>query len=303
MKAFVATKSGPPDVLQLREVDKPAPQDGEVLVRVHAATVTAGDVVLRKLPRLMYIPMRLFGVRRKEIPGHEFAGVVEAAGGDVSRFREGDRVFGTTTGLSVGANAEYVCLPADGVLAILPAGVSYEEAAPVPVGGMAALQFLRPGNIQSAHKALVYGASGSVGTYAVQLARYFGAEVTGVASSKNLELVKSLGAGRVIDYTEEDFTEGDERYDLIFDAVGKTSASESERVLAPNGAFVTVRKGTARESAADLVFLGELVEAGELRPVIDRRYSLEQTVEAHRYVEKGHKVGNVVLMVRDDASD
>lgn len=303
MKAIVATKSGPPDVLQLREVDKPVPQEGEVLVRIHAATVTAGDVILRKLPRLMYLPMRLFGIRRKEIPGHEFAGEVEAVGLDVSRFREGDTVFGTTTGLRVGSYAEYVCLPADGVLAIKPAGVSYEEAAAVPVGGMTALHFLRQGNIQSGQKVLIYGASGSVGTYAVQLARHFGAEVTGVASSKNVELVESLGAARVIDYTKEDFAEGDGSYDLIFDAVGKTSASECETVLAPTGAFVAVSKGTAKESVADLVLLGELLAAGKLKAVIDRRYQLEGTPEAHRYVETGRKVGNVVLKVRDDAAD
>lgn len=303
MKAIVTTRHGSPDGLKLQDVERPTPGEDELLIRVHAATVTAGDVILRKLPRLMYLPMRLFGVRRKEIPGHEFAGEVEAAGRDVSRFKEGDAVFGTTTGLSVGANAEYVCLPADGVLAIKPASVSYEEAAAVPVGGMTALHFLRQGKIQSGQKALIYGASGSVGTYAVQLARHFGAEVTGVASSKNVELVKSLGAARVIDYTKEDFTEGDKRYDLIFDAVGKTSASECEAVLAPNGAFVTVRKGMAKESADGLVFLGELVAAGELRPVIDLRYPLEQAAEAHRYVEKGHKVGNVVLTVRDDAGN
>jgi NADPH:quinone reductase-like Zn-dependent oxidoreductase len=218
-------------------------------------------------------------------------------GSGVSRFKTGDAVFGTTTGLSVGANAEYLCLPADGVLALKPPGVSYEEAAALPVGGTAALYFLRQGNLERGQRALIYGASGSVGTYAVQLARHLGAEVTGVAGTANLALVRSLSADRVIDYKQEDFTQSGERYDIIFDAVGKTSASECAAVLAPNGAFVSVRKGTAKESADDLRFLAELAEAGDLRPVIDRRYPLEQTAEAHRYVETGRKRGNVVITV------
>jgi NADPH:quinone reductase-like Zn-dependent oxidoreductase len=301
MKAIVATKSGPPDVLELREVEKPTPGAGEALIRVRAATVTVGDVVLRKLPRLAYLPMRLTGVRRKEIPGHEFAGDVEAVGEGVTRFQVGDRVFGTTTGLSVGANAEYVCLPAGGVLAAIPDGVSYEGAAAVTVGGMTALHFLRQGAIQAGQKALIYGASGSVGSFAVQLARHFGAEVTGVCSTANVEMVKSLGADRVIDYKKEDFTAGGAQYDLIFDAVGKISQSDCAAVLTSNGAFVTVAKGVTSGSAEKLAFLGGLIAAGELTPVIDRRYPLDQVAEAHRYVETGRKKGNVVIDVEGSA--
>ncbi len=298
MRAIVATKSGPPDVLELREVEKPAPGAGEVLIRVRAATVTTGDVVTRKIPRLAYLPLGLLmGLKRKQTPGHEFAGEVEAVGAGVTRFAVGDRVFGTTTGLSAGANAEYVCLPADGTLAAIPDGASYEQAAAVPVGGMTALYFLRQGNIQAGQKALIYGASGSVGSFAVQLAKHFGAEVTGVCSTANVDMVRSLGADKVVDYKTEDFTASGERYDLIFDAVGKISRSDYEAALAPDGAFVTVGKGTASESADDLALLGGLIAAGELTAAIDRRYPLDQAAEAHRYVETGRKKGNVVIVV------
>ena len=300
MKAIVCTKSGPPDVLELREVEKPAPKENEVLIRVHAATVTRGDVILRKLHPLLVLPMRLFGVRRKKIPGHELAGEIETAGRDVKRFRVGDQVFGTTTGLSAGANAEYVCLPeewAKGVLAIKPANSSYEEAAALPVGGMTALYLLRKGNIQSGQKVLVYGASGSVGTYAVQLARHhFGAEVTGVCSTTNIELVRSLGAGQVIDYTREDFTKNGQTFDAVFDAVGKISASQCKSLLKENGSYLSIQTTTS-ESTENLMTLKELAEAGKIRAVIDRRYPLEQVAEAHRYAETGRKRGNVVILV------
>ena len=300
MKAIVSTKHGPPEVLQLKEVPKPISGEKEILIRVHAATVTQGDVMLRKLHPMMYLPMRLFGVRRKKIPGHEFAGEIESVGRDVKRFKTGDQVFGTTTGLSVGANAEYLCLPeewATGVLALKPVNISYEEAAALPVGGMTALYILKKGNIQSGQKVLIYGASGSVGTYAVQLARHhFGAQVTGVCSTANVELVKSLGADQVIDYTKEDVTQNGQTYDVVFDAVGKISSSLGKNLLKENGAFLTVQS-TTREEIENLVTLKELVEAGKIKAIIDRRFPLEQVADAHRYVETGRKKGNIVITV------
>ena len=300
MKAIVLTKAGPPEVLQLKEVEKPTPREKEVLVRVHAGTVTRGDVMLRKLHPLLYLPMRLFGVRRKKIPGHEFAGEIESVGEAVTRFRKGDQVFGTTTGLRVGANAEYVCLPEEwgtGVMAIKPEIISYEEAAALPVGGMTALYILRKGNIQRGQEVLVYGASGSVGTYAVQLARHhFGAKVTGVCSTANVELVKSLGADKVIDYTKEDFTKKGQIYDVVFDAVGKISSSQGKDLLKENGSYLSIQTAT-NEKIENLITLKELIEAGKIIAVIDRRYPLEQVAEAHRYVETGRKKGNVVITV------
>lgn len=299
MKAIVLTKNGSPDGLQLQEVEKPVPRDNEILIRVYAATVITGDVILRRLHPLIYIVFRLFGIRRKRIPGHEFAGEIEAVGSRVTRFKKGDEVFGTTTGLSVGANAEYVCLPeawGKGVLAEKPANMTYEEAAAVPVGGMTALYLLRTANIQSGQKVLIYGASGSVGTFAVQLAKYFGAEVTGVYSTANLELVKALGVDTVIDYTKEDFAKNGRTYDVIFDAVGKNTSSGCKRSLKEAGHYLSVKSST-NEETENLIFLKELAEAGKIHAVIDRRYPLEQTAEAHRYVETGRKKGNVVITV------
>jgi NADPH:quinone reductase-like Zn-dependent oxidoreductase len=299
MKAIVQTKSGPPEGLQLQELDKPVPKDNEVLIKVHAATVTTGDVILRKLHPLLFLFMGLFGMKRKKTPGHEFAGDIEAVGKKVTRFKPGDPVFGTTTGLSVGANAEYICLPespATGVLAIKPANLSYEESAAAPVGGLTALRLLRPAKIQPGQKVLIYGASGSVGTFALQLAKYYGAEVTAVCSTTNVDLMKSLGADQVIDYTQEDYTQSTQTYDVIFDAVGKTSLAKSKSVLAEKGVYLSVKSSTSEETE-DLIFLRELIEAGKIKSVIDRRYRLEQTAEAHRYVDSGHKKGNVVITV------
>jgi NADPH:quinone reductase-like Zn-dependent oxidoreductase len=285
MKAIVCAKYGSPDGLRLEEVEKPAPKDDEVLVKVYAGTVTRGDLMLLNTPYPLWLLLRIFmGLKRKRIPGHELSGEIEAVGQDVSRFKKGDRVFGTSTGLSVGANAEYVCLPerwSGGVLAVKPEGILY---------------LLKGGDIQIGQKVLIYGASGSVGTYAVQLAKVFGAEVTGVCSTRNIELVASLGADKVIDYTKEDFTSSGETYDVIFDAVGKTSPSQRKSSLKEGGSFLTVASSTSEE-AENLHFLKELLEAGKINPVIDRRYPLEQTPEAYRYVETGRKKGNVVIVV------
>ena len=300
MKAIITEKSGPPEVLQLKEVEKPMPANNEVLIKVHASTVTRGDVVLRKMHPLLFIPMGLLGLKRKIIPGHEFAGVIEDIGSDVTKFSIGDKVFGTTTGLRTGGNAEYLCLPEvwkTGVILKMPPDMDYQIAVSIPVGGMTALQILNRGNIQEGQDVLIYGASGSVGTYAVQLAKhYFNAEVTGVCSTSNIELVKSLGADKVIDYTKENITQNGQTYDVIFDAVGKTNLSDWKGSMKAGGTFLTV-KTTTKEEKSDLQILKDLVGQGKLKPVIDRKYSLDEVAEAHKYVESGHKKGNVVILV------
>jgi NADPH:quinone reductase-like Zn-dependent oxidoreductase len=325
MKAIVYHQYGSPDVLRLEEIEKPIPKENEVLVRVVATTVTAGDTRMRSfnVPWSYWLMARIaLGWRKPKnaILGMELSGEVEAVGRDVTRFKPGDLVYGSTIEHPTGTYAEYICLPEDGLLAIRPGNLTFEEAATVPVGGRTALYFLRAAKIQPGHKVLIYGASGSVGTFAVQIAKLYGAEVTAVCSGANAALVESLGADKVIDYTREAFTRNGETYDVIFDAVGKTDYAASLRSLKGDGAYLhavstpdislrmawtrlTSRKtlvgGGPPRAVEDLVHLRELIETGKVRPVIDRRYPLEQAVEAHRYVDKGHKKGNVVITVQN----
>lgn len=303
MKAVICTKYGPPEVLQLKEVEKPSPKNDEVLIRIFATTVTASDCIIRGFNVSMKyrLPMGLvlgFNKPRNPILGMVLAGEVESTGKDVRRFTKGNQVYAFNP-MGPGTYAEYACLPENAIIAIKPSNLTYEEAAAIPYGGTLALHYLRQGNIQSGQKVLIYGASGAVGTSAVQLARHFGARVTGVCSTPNLEFVKSLGADTALDYTKEDITNKGERYDFIFDAVGKRKSSkfQGKKILTPQGKYLSVDDGSPKRRLEDLLTLTELVEAGKIKPVIDRRYPLDQIVEAHRYVDLGHKKGNVVITV------
>jgi NADPH:quinone reductase-like Zn-dependent oxidoreductase len=327
MKAILHTKYGPPDELQLKDVEKPAPKDNEVLVKIHATTVTTSDCNVRNftfVPKSFRFPARIiFGFRKPKINilGVDLAGEIEAVGKDVKQFKEGDQVFGSS-GSKLGGHAEYICLSEDGVLAIKPANMTYEEAAAIPLAGNTALYFIRDlGNVKAGQKILIHGASGAIGTYAVQLARYYEAEVTGVCSATNAEMVRSLGADKVIDYTKEDFTKSGETYDVIFDVVGKIRFSQCKSSLKQKGIYLEnllelsdilkmiwtsiiggkkIKGGVSSESVENLNFFLELIGSGKLKPVIDRSYPLEQIDEAFRYVEKGHKKGTVVITVEQN---
>ena len=307
MKAIVYTEYGPPEVLQLKEIEKPVPREREVLVKVHATTVTIGDTIMRSfnLPPIpgwqKFMARLILGWRKpkRSILGMELAGEVESIGRKVTRFKPGQAVFASTFAVDFGGYAEYKCLPENGVLAIKPANLTYAEAAAIPGAGQTDWQCLKKGKLQPGQKVLIYGASGAVGTYAVQLAsRHFGADVTGVCSGENLELVKSLGASQVIDYTREDFTHSGATYDVVFDAVGKLLPARGKKALKPGGVYINVHADSdGCDKLENLLVLKELVEAGKIKAVIDRCYPLEQIVEAHRYVEKGHKKGNVAITV------
>ena len=317
MKAIVYVNYGAPEVLQLKDVEKPTPKDNEILIKIRATAVNSGDVRLRKADP--FAVRFLFGLTKpkKNILGGVFSGEIEAIGATVKLFKVGDPVFGAT-GMGFGAYAEYKCLPENAVLALKPNNITHEEAAVIPFGGMTALHFIKKANIQSGQEVLINGASGAVGTAAIQLAKYYGAYVTGVCSTANLSLVKSLGADEIIDYTKEDFTKNGKTYDVIFDTVDKISFSNSLKSLNKKGILILGASGIAgmllglwtsitsskkvitgiiSQKTEDMIFLKTLIEEGELKPVIDRTYSLDQMAEAHEYVQKGHKKGNVAITV------
>ena len=302
-KAVVCTKYGPPEVLQLKEVEKPIPIKHEICIKILATSVTASDCIIRgfKVPIQFWIPMGLvigFKKPRKPILGMVFSGEVESVGNAVKLFKKRDQVFGFDR-FGFGTYAEYKCIHEESLLVKKIKNVTYEEAAAVPFGGLLALHYLKKANIQSGQKVLIYGASGAIGTSAVQLVKYFGAEVTGVCSTSNVELVKSLGANKVIDYTKEDFTQSGEFYDIIFNAVGKKKIKlQCKKALAKNGKHITVDDGSPTLHIEDLIFLNGLIEKGQIKAVIDRCYLLDQIVEAHRYVDQGHKKGNVIITVK-----
>jgi NADPH:quinone reductase-like Zn-dependent oxidoreductase len=302
MKAIIAIQYGGPEVLQLKEIKKPMPKDNEILIKVRATTVSAADIRMRSftVPAPLWIPARIaLGITKPRQPifGSELSGEVEAVGKEVTRFKVGDRVFASTLTENFGGYAEYKCLPDKAMMAIKPDNMTFEEAAAFPIGATTALRLLRKGNIQRGQKVMIYGASGSVGTYAIQLAKHFGAEVTGVCSTSNLDMVKSLGADHIIDYTKENFAAMQVRYDVIFDTVAKFPKSIYSKILSPNGIYVSMAKLDTKENMDNLVFIKRLFEKGEIKVVIDRCYPLEDMVEAHSYVDAGHKKGNVVIHV------
>jgi NADPH:quinone reductase-like Zn-dependent oxidoreductase len=308
MKAVVCTKYGPPEVLQLQEIPKPDPKENEVLIKVIATSVHRGDTRIRGLdipgPRWQVLLARLIlGVNkpRRAILGMELAGIIESVGKNVTLFRVGDEVFASTMWSGFGGYAGYKCMPEDGVLALKPANMTFEEAAVIPSGGITTLGILKMADIQPGQNVLIYGASGSVGTFAVQLAKNSGGEITGVCSTANLELVKSLGADHVIDYTQENFTQRNDTYDVVFDAVGMIPPDQAKKTLREAGTYLNVDTDSDRINKKDVISLleelKELIEAGKLKAVIDRSYPLDQIVEAHRYVDRGHKKGNVVITV------
>lgn len=319
MRAAVCTKYGPPEVLVITDVKTPIPKPNEVRIRIHATAVTGSDVIVRGFkiskPGMWVLGRLVLGITKPRNPilGFLLAGEVESVGKDVRRFRTGDQVFGTTiktpTQPRPGTYAEYKCLPEDSVITTKPPSLTFEEAVAIPYGGSIALHFLRKGGISAGQKVLIYGASGSIGTSAVQLAKYFGANVTGVCSTNNVELVKSLGADAVIDYTKEDIAAQGQRYDLILDAVPahkvdrKALRARCKQILAPNGNYINIDDGRPDMGIESLMLLKKLVETGTIRPVIDRCYPLEQIAEAHRYVDTGRKRGTVVITVRAEDSD
>ena len=302
MKAIVYEKYGPPEVLKLKDIDKPKPKEDEILVKICAATVTSGDVRLRScdFPPLFWLPARLiFGLfkPKKKILGHELAGVVEEIGQSVTEFDVGDSVFGTTTMLNTGSYAEYICLPQkqkNGVVGLKPENLSYHEAAALPVGAMTAIYLLEKAKLKSGQNVLIYGASGSVGSYALQIANQKGASVTGVCSVSNFEMVKYLGASSLIDYKKEDYSKSNDRFDIIFDAVGKTTKSKAKKVLKTGGTFVSVNMLT-KEKNQNLKLIKDMAEKGKLRPFIGKSFKIDEIVKAHKYVDSGRKRGNVII--------
>ncbi|WP_299607262.1 NAD(P)-dependent alcohol dehydrogenase [uncultured Aquimarina sp.] len=304
MKAVVYEKYGPPEVLKLTDIDKPKPKDNEILVKIHSATVTSGDVRLRSsdFPPLFWLPARLiFGLfkPKKRILGHELAGIVEEIGKNVTEFNVGDSVFGTTTMLNSGSYAEYICLPQkwkNGVIGLKPENLSYHEAAALPIGAMTAIYLLEKASLKNGQNVLIYGASGSVGSYAVQIANQKGSHVIGVCSASNFEMVKSLGASSLIDYKKEDYSQRNERFDIIFDAVGKTTKSKAKKVLKTGGVFVSVKMLT-KEKNEHLRLIKDMAEKEELKPFIDKSFTLDEIVKAHEYVDNGRKRGNVIIHI------